>query len=155
MIASTLKLFNKKLFNENNHIENSTQTQIGFNYVSLTSVEVNSYLLSQLWDWSVAYMLKDTTLFGHSDGIWLAGNDWNALSFDRFFYFILFYCFWLFMRWGFFPFFLWQAWLISDFICLFWLVMGAKGSLARHCGKSQCVIIVQLPGSIWKQLSRC
>ena len=45
-LMSTPTFLNDNLFDDHNHIENSTQTYIGFSLVSLSSVEVDSYLLS-------------------------------------------------------------------------------------------------------------
>ena len=84
-LMSTLKLLNEILFNDHNHIENSTQISIGFSWVSLTSVEFDLYLLNHFEAWLI-YSKKQ-----HCLPI-IMGYGWGDSSFDMpHFYFVLFF----------------------------------------------------------------
>ena len=106
------------------------------NWVCLSvTYKCGSWLVSSksLWNWSVAYILRDTTLFAHSYGIWLTCNGWGGgLSFDELIFF------WAFHLTGiFFIFILLLKGKVHFRLNMpfFWLVMDAKRSfgLRRLC----------------------
>lgn len=142
MVQSSMKTWTSKIQHKLKLV------QVGVTYMSSSRL----VSLKSPWNRSMVYVLRETTLFGHSYGIWLTckclrgcflwrANFFFAFPFDGHFfhfhfsfdgqYFILYY-FWTHEVLGHLASFVCQVWtrLISKFICIsFLLVMGAKMSL--------------------------